>query len=137
MEYKMKLNVGGQQSIDRFPEGWTCIDIMSGADIHHNLRKGPMPIKDATVDALYCSHVIEHLFDWYISFVLSDFHRVLKPGQPIRIVVPDMDLAIDQYIADGRTGESLQCYMRWWFDPTRTSQGKVYLNHVTGFNFNH
>lgn len=94
----MKLNIGGQQTLGRFPEGWTCVDILPGADIHCDIAESPLPFSDATVDAIYCSHVLEHIWPWRLEFTLNEFQRVLAPGKSIRIVVPDMDIAIHKII---------------------------------------
>src|SRR3569623_668899 len=39
--------------------GWTTVD-MNGADLNYDLRRG-IPLKDACVDAIYTSHMFEHI----------------------------------------------------------------------------
>jgi hypothetical protein len=131
----MKLNVGGQQTIARFPDGWTCLDILPGADILHDLTCDPIPLKDDSVEAIYCSHVLEHILPWKLPFVLTQLRRILVPGRSLRVVVPDMDIAIDQFMEHRDDPKALDEYMRWWFDPTPDDNGDLYLNHVGGFNF--
>jgi len=131
----MKLNVGGQQTIGRFPGGWTCVDILPGADILHDISEDPMPIDDGSVDAIYCSHVLEHIWPWRLLFVLQDFRRVMKRGAPIRIVVPDMDIALHRFMERKHEAEALDECMEWWFDPSLDNDGNLCLNHVTGFNY--
>lgn len=133
----MKLNIGGQQTIARFPAGWTCVDLLPGADVRQDISVTPLPWGDNVADAVYCSHVIEHIWPWRHDFVVSEMYRVMKPNARIRVVVPDMDIAINDYVAnraDGSPGR-LACCMGWWFNPTRDKDGKVELNHVHGFNY--
>jgi SAM-dependent methyltransferase len=61
----------------------------------HDLRKG-IPTSDGSVDAVYHSHVLEHISrdirdasrDQALMF-LRECHRVLKPHGIIRVVVPE------------------------------------------------
>jgi ubiquinone/menaquinone biosynthesis C-methylase UbiE len=108
------------------------LDILPGADILHDLTRDPIPLKDDSVEAIYCSHVLEHIWSWRLEFVLQEFHRVLKYDAPIRIVVPDMDIAVFGYVEDGW---DLDECMKWWFDPSLDKEGNLCLNHVTGFNY--
>lgn len=45
-----------------------------------------MPFPDGTFDAVYCSHVLEHVPD--DRKALREFHRVLKPGAWAVLLVP-------------------------------------------------
>lgn len=133
----MKLNVGGQQTIGRFPIGWICVDILAGADIQQDISTTPLPWGANVADAVYCSHVIEHIWPWRHDFVVSEFYRVMKPGARLRVVVPDMDIAINDYIryrGDECPGRLAGC-MGWWFNPTLDKDGNVCMNHVHGFNW--
>ncbi len=42
-------------------------------------------------DALYCSHVLEHVWPHEVPIALAEFRRVLKPGKPAFIVVPNLE----------------------------------------------
>lgn len=44
-----------------------------------------------TFDMVYCSHVLEHVYPHEVHKVVSEFHRVLKPGGKAIIVVPDLE----------------------------------------------
>ncbi len=55
-----------------------------------DLRK-PLPFADGTVDAVYASHVLEHLDLAEGRRLLSECRRILKPGGIVRIVVPDFE----------------------------------------------
>lgn len=69
-----------------------------------DLRKG-IPYPDNSADAIYHSHVLEHI-DRNLSDgerdnargFLNECLRVLKPGGVLRVVVPDFELSCRRYI---------------------------------------
>ncbi len=63
----------------------------------HDIRKG-IPASDASADAVYHSHVLEHLDRGAVSGFLSEIHRVLRPGGVHRIVVPDLERYAREYL---------------------------------------
>lgn len=67
--------------------------------VHHRLERG-LPFGDDTVDSIFAGEVLEHLSVDVAHRVLRESRRVLKPGGVIRICVPDLQCAIDQYLAD-------------------------------------
>jgi hypothetical protein len=118
----MKLDLGCGP---RPPEGWTGVDIALGArlakiplfarlnrrlhvfrsdwDPHvylHDLRR-PLPWTDASVEAIYSSHTLEHLSREEGRAFLAECYRVLTEGGLIRLVVPDVRVIVDDYL-DGR-----------------------------------
>lgn len=64
--------------------------------ILHDLRKG-IPYADASVDAVYHSHLLEHIDRAHVAGFQKEIWRVLKPGGIQRICVPDLELAVDRY----------------------------------------
>ena len=50
-----------------------------------------LPLSDGSADAVYSSHVVEHLSDTEAGAFFTDLWRVLAPGGVIRIVVPDLE----------------------------------------------
>lgn len=63
----------------------------------HDLSKG-IPFPDGSVDAVYHSHVLEHLDRSAAEVFLHENHRVLKSGGVIRTVVPDFERACRRYL---------------------------------------
>jgi SAM-dependent methyltransferase len=70
----------------------------------HNLSKG-IPFDTASVDAVYHSHMLEHLARDVAPKFLLEVKRVLKPGGIQRIVVPDLQLLCRQYLSHLETCE--------------------------------
>ena len=64
----------------------------------HNLAKG-IPFDADSVDAVYHSHLFEHLERGVARQFAREVHRVLKPGGVHRIVVPDLEEACQLYLA--------------------------------------
>lgn len=112
-----KLNLGcGDHIID----GWLNVDYSFGAFLNkvpivkflaqkvlrtnwnkkifiHNLSK-KFPWEDNSVDYIYTSHTLEHFDREEGLHFLSESYRVLKLGGIIRILVPDLEVAIKKYL---------------------------------------
>jgi predicted SAM-dependent methyltransferase len=78
-------------------EGWTSVDLNLAADIQHDLSK-PLPLPDESVDAIYSSHMLEHFtYPHPMLDLLGDCRRLLKPGAPLKLAVPNARLFLDAY----------------------------------------
>lgn len=75
------------------------LDALSQGIVVHDLRK-PLPFGDKTVDAVYHSHVLEHIDRDYVEAFLREIRRVLKAGGIHRICVPDFEKLARGYVAD-------------------------------------
>jgi SAM-dependent methyltransferase len=64
----------------------------------HDLRKG-IPVNSESVDAVYHSHVLEHIDGKDVSAFFAEVHRVLRPGGVHRVVVPDLEAHVQMYLA--------------------------------------
>ena len=73
-------------------------DAMQGEVMRHDLRKS-IPFADASVDAVYHSHVLEHLDRDIVPGFFAEIRRVLRPGGVHRVVVPDLEKQARSYIA--------------------------------------
>lgn len=84
-------------------------DSIAGEVLRHDLRTG-IPFPDGSADAVYHSHLLEHLDRDSVPGFLAEVRRVLKPGGVHRVVVPDLETDARAYIAsldaatDGRRG---------------------------------
>lgn len=63
-------------------------------------------VPDESVDAVYSSHNLEHLYAHEVLIALAEFFRVLKPGGFVLIVVPDVQ-EIAAFIAQGTLEDTL------------------------------
>ncbi len=57
-----------------------------------------LPLKGSSVDVLFCSHVLEHLSYSDISTAMSNSFYYLKSGGLFRIIVPDLQKYIENYL---------------------------------------
>ena len=90
----LNVGCGGHYS----PE-WNNIDLFPAADVvGHDLRKA-LPYGAGVFNAVYSSHVLEHLTRAQGQFFLSEQVRVLKPGGWCRVVVPDLEKIARDYLA--------------------------------------
>ena len=98
------------------------------------------PVPDASVDAIYSHHNIEHVFAHEVPQVLAEFLRVLKPGGEALIGTPDLE-AVGKALAAGRLEE---VYYRAEVGDISAldvlyglrrdiEQGREYMAHRTGF----
>jgi len=63
----------------------------------HDLRRA-IPFDDVSVDAVYHSHLLEHIDRSMVPRLLAEIYRVLKPGGVHRIVVPDLEELCKRYL---------------------------------------
>ncbi len=89
------LNVGCG---DTYFQEWNNCDLLPGRDVvPHDLRR-PLPYAAGVFDAVYCSHVLEHLNPGDGAALLREMFRVLKPGGVCRLVVPDLEAICRLYL---------------------------------------
>lgn len=73
-------------------------DAMEGTVVRRDLRRG-IPFGDETVDAVYHSHMLEHIDREAVPGFLAEVRRVLKPGGKHRIVVPNLEIQARAYLS--------------------------------------
>lgn len=82
-------------------EHWVTVDIdPKRGDVvqdFHDFER--FPFNEETVDAIYASHTFEHISVYRIGRVVAECYRVLRPGGVLRIVVPNPEESIRQYLA--------------------------------------
>ena len=96
------------RSLAEYSSDVTAVDI-SAAQIEQNSRAypdirfvqhdlaQPLPFANDSFDAIWCSEVLEHLFD--PGFALQEMHRVLTSGGKLLVTVPYHGLFKDVCIA--------------------------------------
>ena len=62
-------------------------------------RFAGLPLENESVECIYGSHVFEHMSIWVTDAVFAECFRVLKPGGCLRIVIPDAERSIREYLA--------------------------------------
>ncbi|MBN2198089.1 methyltransferase domain-containing protein, partial [Candidatus Wolfebacteria bacterium] len=63
----------------------------------HDLRK-LLPFNDNSFKVIYMSHLLEHFYLNEAKKLLKECFRVLKPGGILRVMVPDLEEMINNYI---------------------------------------
>lgn len=95
------LNLGCGSAFSKDPE-WTNIDISPhpGSADHvgqYQLALG-IPYPEGSFNAVYHSHMLEHFPRAMVLPFLRECLRVLRPGGTLRVVVPDLESILRQYI---------------------------------------
>lgn len=104
-------------------EGWINVDanmFTARCDVWADIS-GRLPFREASVDAVYSHHVIEHLPDLQAHF--QEMFRILKPGGVFRVGGPNGDAAMREYLAGNK---------EWFsdFPDDRSSIGGRFENFV-------
>lgn len=87
-----------------------CNLLSENTFIFHDLSF-TIPFPDNTVNYIYSSHFLEHLFKKDAVILLKEANRVLYPGGIIRVVVPDLNYALELY----NCGQKHEMLMKYFF----------------------
>jgi len=60
----------------------------------------PLPFPSDSAEAIFSSHVLEHLFMDEVERLIPEIYRVLKPGGICRVFVPDLEKIVALYGPD-------------------------------------
>lgn len=143
----LKLNIGGFKHQDKFKGiGWTTVDNRPNTTgIKVDLNIDTIPQGANTVDAIYTSHTLEHILPHRQSTIFKNMYDILKPNSLIRIVVPDIDIAVKRYLnkeplnLEGMSSKQPclpdinVCWLSGWFFTYR-EKGEFLGGHVMGYN---
>jgi SAM-dependent methyltransferase len=97
-------------------------------------------IGNATFDAIWCSHNLEHLHTHEVGKALAEFRRVLKPDGFALIATPDLE-AIAELVVNGRVedvayqsqaGPITALDMLYGLSVS-IARGNSFMSHRTGF----
>lgn len=122
----MKLNLGCGQFIR---EGFVNIDFrrVKGVDRVLDVSK-PLPYDEGSIDMLFSSHIIEHIWWDKIEKVIEDWFRVLKKEGILEIWTVDFDLIVKNLDSD-------DIYDFFMFQKQLFNIPEVGQRHVSAFNF--
>jgi SAM-dependent methyltransferase len=99
-------------------------------------------VATASVDAIYSSHNIEHVFPHEVHTVLLEFHRVLKQDGIVVLTCPDL-VSVCQAVVNDRLMEPLYVSPAGPIAPIdilyghreAVARGEIYMAHKTGFTY--
>ena len=97
-------------------------------------------VADASIDGIYSSHNIEHLYPHEVPIALAEFRRVLKPRGLAVITCPDLR-SICKLVADDYLEEAAYQSISGPIAPidvlyghrASLAQGNLFMAHRTGF----
>ena len=97
-------------------------------------------IESSSIDAIYSSHNIEHLYPHEVSIALIEFFRVLKDDGFVMLTCPDLQ-SVCALVADDKLTEAAYVSaagpiapidMLYGFRPSMAA-GNLYMSHRSGF----
>jgi predicted SAM-dependent methyltransferase len=141
------LHVGcGFKRIDRTPfagRDWREIRLDINPEVKPDLVGSLTDLSAVTagsMDAVYSSHNIEHLYPHEVPAALSEFRRVLRPGGLALITCPDLQ-AVAALVAEDRLTEPAYVSPAGPITPidmiyghrNAMAEGNLYMAHRCGF----
>ena len=99
-------------------------------------------VKTGSMDAVYSSHNIEHVFPHEVSIVLKEFHRVLKEDGIVVITCPDLQ-SVCEFIVQDKLSDKLYDSSAGPISPmdilyghiAAVEKGNEYMAHKCGFTY--
>jgi SAM-dependent methyltransferase len=76
--------------------------------VHHDVRYG-LPVPDHSVDFIFTSHFLEHLYRQDALILLREARRALKPEGVLRVCVPDLDHVLALF-SEGKRSSALDFF---------------------------
>ena len=123
----MKLCIGGIERKD----GWTVLNVQDGPAVDMVGDFKQLPVPDGSCETIYASHVLEHLSNADALQALKEARRALKPGGPLLVAVPDLEILCKLMLED-----SLEVQDKWFVQRMMYGgQTDAHDFHYTGFTF--
>lgn len=97
----MKLDFGAGEKRHREEEGYLAVDINpeTKPDILLDFTKLPLPFEDGSIEAVYMSHVLEHLAPKHALELMEEIARILQPEGLFECTVPDLEKACELFLS--------------------------------------
>lgn len=147
---KRFLNVGcGSAGPERLPE---CFQQEDWQQIRLDINPAVQPdiiadltdlsaVQTGSVDAVYSSHNIEHLYLHETTVALQEMHRVIRPGGFLLVTLPDLQ-QVAKLIAKGKLSEEIYRSPVGPITPldmlyghqASVERGNTYMAHKCGFD---
>jgi predicted SAM-dependent methyltransferase len=105
-----------------------------GVQVCWDIVKWKLPFPDNRFRGIYTEHCLEHITLDNAADVISEFHRILKPGGRARIIVPDGELYFDLYQQQKLGVEVKMPYQESYVSPMARVNG-LFRNHGHQFIF--
>ncbi len=125
----LRLHIGGEAP----KAGWRIVNVQDGPNVDYlgDVTEIASQFADASVDAIYASHILEHLgYDKALPETLSQLARILKPDGKFYIAVPDLGV-LSRLFAHPKADLSMRFHLMRIIFGGRTDPYDV---HVAGFD---
>lgn len=98
MEELIKLNIGASPIWEN--AGWSILDHKLNESTEHKIAGSAenIALPDQSCQAIFCSHVFEHIPHVQLPLILSEINRVLVPGGILRILTPNLERICKAYV---------------------------------------
>jgi predicted SAM-dependent methyltransferase len=113
LAHEMKLHIGGEEA---HPD-WKILNVQVGTNVDYVGNCTDLSqFQDNSVEAIYASHVFEHLdYKTELSQTLRDCRRILMPQGKLMVSVPNLGVLCQLFVAEGLSQEQRLQIMRMMF----------------------
>ncbi|HZK89103.1 MAG TPA: methyltransferase domain-containing protein [Stellaceae bacterium] len=98
------------------------------------------PVEDSSVDAIWSSHNLEHLYRHEVPAALGEFMRVLRPGGELLVTLPDLQRVAELVMNDRLEDEAyvspsgpISALDMIYGHTASLARGNEYMAHKSGF----
>ena len=91
----MKIEIGSNK---RLGCDWFLVGCVKPYDYECKWGEEPLPFKDNSIEHVYASHVLEHIYWYKIDDALKEVYRVLKPKGIFEVHVPDFKVIVKAFL---------------------------------------
>jgi SAM-dependent methyltransferase len=124
----------------RWEETRLDIDPRTRPDIVGSVVDMRLKVPAQSFDAVWCSHILEHLYAHEVPAALAEFQRVLKPDGFALITCPDLETVAAMIVSEGLDSEAYRSPagpitpLDMLFGHSASlALGHVHMAHNTGF----